>query len=503
MPNYVIGVDNGGTFIKAAIYDESGQMVGLAKEPGQVINNSPGLVERDQQLLWDANCACIKNAIQNSGIDPKNILALGFAGQGKGVYMLGERGEIIRNALTSSDTRSWRYVERWEKDGTAEKVFGMTFQKVSESQPVSILAWMKDHEPETYRKIRWVLSMKDYLVYRMTGEVVSDYCNQSGSNYINLATNEYDPEILRLLGIPEISRALPPLMNAADVCGLVTPEAAEATGCVPGTKIITGMFDVDATAIASGLVDEDRLCVIAGTHGVNVYLAREPVKNKTIMLNSLYCIPGYYLIEEGASTSAGILEWVLKILYNAELRQTSTGCNNLYAELNETVSRIEPENCDVLFLPFLNGSRDNVLAKGVWLGMSAADGRDQFLRSVYEGVVFAHRNLVDRLLLNRKKPKAIRLSGGAANSDVWVQIFADALNIPIEIVDGKELGTRGVAIAAAIASGLYQDFSSAVAKNTNVRKTVQPRPDKVLVYDAKYRRFTAAMQQMDPLWTKP
>lgn len=175
--------------------------------------------------------------------------------------MVDANGACFRHAITSSDTRSWKYVERWRQDGTADKVFAKTFQAVSEGQPVSILAWMKDNEPENYRRCRWVFSMKDFFVYRMTGEPVADYCNQSGNNYINLAVNRYDPEILSLLGIAEIENKLPPLWNAADVCGCVTAEAAALCGLAPNTKVVAGMFDVGATAVASGLVDSEKLCI--------------------------------------------------------------------------------------------------------------------------------------------------------------------------------------------------------------------------------------------------
>ena len=501
MRQFVIGVDNGGTFIKAAIYDDAGRQVGLAREPGSVINDVPGQVERDQEQLWCANCVCIRNAIRESGINPTSIQSIGFAGQGKGVYMVDADGQTFRNAITSSDARSWRYVERWKKDGTADKVFSKTFQVVSEGQPVSILAWMRSNELEVYNRIRWVFSMKDFLVYRMTGEAVADYCNQSGSNYLNLAANAYDPDILSLFGIPEVGSKLPPMRNAAEICGVVSETAALATGLAPGTKVVTGMFDVGATAVAAGLINEDRLCIITGTHGVNVYIAPQPVKNGSIMHNSLYCVPGYYLIEEGLSTSAGTLEWVVQIMYKEDLRRAEASGSSLYPELDAIVAGIEPEANGVVFLPFINGSRDNVFGKGAWLGMSAADGRERMLAAVYEGVALAHRLQVERLLTNRLRPEAIRMAGGAVNSDVWVQIFADVLNMPIETIEGKELGACGAAMAAGIAAGFYHDFAEAVSRLAKVKRTVLPRPAKVGVYETKFRKFAESMRLTDPIWS--
>jgi L-xylulokinase len=502
MSEYIIGVDNGGTFIKAVLYDREGRQIALAKEPGEIFNPQPGAVELSMERLWEINCTCIRRVISESGVEPARIGCIGFAGQGKGVYPIDAAGKPFRNAITSSDNRSWRQVEKWTKDGTAEKIFHLTCQGIYTSHPVSILAWLKETEPENYRKIRWIFSMKDYLIYRLTGEIVTDYCNQSGGGFVNLNTGIYDLEILKLLGIPELSDKLPSLKNPADICGLVTEKAAKETGCKAGTKVIAGMFDVDASAIALGLVSPDELCLITGTCGVNAYVSEEPVKNKTVMLNSMYCIPGYYFIEEGSNTSAGNLEWVIKMLYSGENRMAQKKGVNLYVKLDEAAARMEPEKSDIVFLPFLNGSEDSSQSRGVWLGMSAGHTREHLLRAVYEGVVFSHRIHIDKLLKNRPHPAAIRLAGGAAHSDFWVQIFADVLQIPIELVSGRELGTQGVAMAAGIAMGYFKDYKDVVEKWVKIKKAFTPRPEKKEIYEKNYRRFKSTVEHVHGLWTQ-
>jgi L-xylulokinase len=500
MGEYIIGVDNGGTFIKAALYDCDGKQIALVKEPGEIINPQPGFVELNLERLWQINCTCIREVIKKSGVDPAEISCIGFAGQGKGVYAVDSEGKVFRNAITSSDTRSWRYVENWIKDGTADKVFNLSCQGIFTSHPVSILAWLKDNELENYKKIRWLFSMKDYLIYRLTGEIVADYCNQSGGNFVNLNTGVYDPEILKLLGIPEIFDKLPPLKNPSDICGQVTEEAAKETGCKPGARVIVGMFDVDASAIALGLVSPNEFCIITGTCGINAYISEAPIMNKTVMMNSIYCISGYYFIEEGASTSAGNLEWAIKILYSEESKIAKKEGVNLYSRLDETVAKIEPEESDIVFLPFLNGSDDSSQSKGVWLGMSTVHTKEDMLRAVYEGVVFAHRIHFDKLLKNRPCPAAIRLAGGAVHSDVWVQMFADVFQVPIELVSGGERGTQGVAMAASIAMGYHKDYQAVVAKWIKVKKTFTPRVEKKEIYEKKYRKFKAAIGQVHELW---
>ena len=122
---------------------------------------------------------------------------------------------------------------------------------------------------------------------------------------MNLNTGKYEPKILEMLGIFEIAVKLPPIMNSAEVCGNVTKEAASKLGCIEGTDVIVGMFDVDTSGIAMGLVTESELGMITGTCSINAYVAKEPVKDRSVSMNSYYCIPDYYFIEEGSNISAG------------------------------------------------------------------------------------------------------------------------------------------------------------------------------------------------------
>lgn len=164
------------------------------------------------------------------------------------------------------------------------------------------------------------------------------------------------------------------------------------------------------------------------------------------------------------------------------------------------MEQIEPENNQLIFLPFLNGSNVAPLAKGSFVGLTAYHGKEHMLRAVYEGVVFSHYTHVRKLLLNREKPKAVQLSGGAANSDVWVQIFADVLQIPVEVMEDKELGAMGAAITAGIAAGVYQDYGEAIKRTVRIKKTVYPRSEYAEIYEQKYRQYQKVIEALDSVW---
>ncbi len=497
---YLMGIDNGGTFSKAAIFDENGHQISVASVPTVTITPKPGYTERDMEELWQVNTQAVKEAIEKSGINPADIAGVSFSGHGKGLYLVGKDGKPSYNGIISTDARAWAYVKKWKEDGTAKKVYEKTYQDILACQPVSLLAWLKDNCPEVIENAKYVFAVKDYVRYRMTGEAYAEMSDFSGGNLVNLETGEYDRELMELFGIGEVYEMLPPLKNAAEACGYVTKEASELTLLPEGTPVSAGMFDVNACGIASGLSDGDKMCMIAGTWSINEFIAKEPVLNGTVALNSMFCIPGYYLVEESSPTSAGNMEWFIRNLMNYEKADAKANGGSVYDITNEWVASIEPQDNNIIFLPFLNGSNEDALAKGTFIGLTAYHSKKHMLRAVYEGIVFSHLTHVKKLLRNREVPESIRLSGGAANSDVWVQIFADALQIPIDVIEDKELGAQGAAIAAGIAAGIYKDYNDGIEKTVTITKTVQPRPEYKGIYEKKYQTYRRVIKGLSGVW---
>ena len=497
---YLMGIDNGGTFSKAAIFDEEGHQIAVASEPTVTITPKPGYTERDMDELWQVNAKAIRDAIKKSGIDPKDIAGVSFSGHGKGLYLVGKDGKPSYNGIISTDARAWAYPKKWKEDGTAKKVYEKTYQDILACQPVSLLAWLKDNQPEVLANTKYVFAVKDYVRYCMTGEAYAEMSDFSGGNLVNLVTGTYDRDLMELFGIGEVFDCLPPLKNAADICGYVTKEASELTLLPEGTPVSAGMFDVNACGIASGLSNEDKMCMIAGTWSINEFIAKEPVLNGTVALNSMFCIPGYYLIEESSPTSAGNMEWFIRNLMNFEKDNAKENGSSVYEITNAWVESIEPQDNNIIFLPFLNGSNEDALAKGTFIGLTAYHSKKHMLRAVYEGIVFSHLTHVNKLLRNREVPESICLSGGAANSDVWVQIFADTLQIPIDVIEDKEMGAQGAAIAAGIAAGIYRDYNDGIEKTVKISKRVQPRPEYKEIYEKKYQTYRRVIEGLSGVW---
>ena len=185
------------------------------------------------------------------------------------------------------------YPEKWNKDGTADRVFEKTYQKILACQPVSLLCWLKDNKSEVMSNIKWIFEAKDYIRFKLTGQALAEVTDYSGSNMMNIRDVCFDRELLGEYGLEDLFDALPPLKNSTDFCGGVSKRASEVTGLKEGTPLAGGMFDIDACAIAMDITNEDNICVIAGTWSINEYISRQPVLDKSVMMNSLYCIPGY------------------------------------------------------------------------------------------------------------------------------------------------------------------------------------------------------------------
>lgn len=497
---YLIGIDNGGTFSKAAVFDEDGNQIAVDSVGTVTLTPKPGYTERDMEQLWQVNAKAVQGAIKKSGIDPAQIAGVSFSGHGKGLYLVDGDGKPAYNGILSTDSRAWEYIEKWYKDGTNKKVYPKTFQEILVMQPVALLAWLKDHDPEVIGKTKYVFAVKDYIRYKMTGEAYAEYTDFTGANLVNLNTGEYDRELLELFGIEEVFEKLPPLRYSNEVCGYVTKEASRATGLPEGIPVAAGMFDVDACGIASGLADEDQMCMIAGTWSINEFIAKKPVTNGTVSLNSMFCIPGYFLVEESSPTSAGNMEWFIRNMMEYEGREAKEEGRSIYDVTNEWVRSIEPQDSGLIFLPFLNGSNEDPLAKGTFVGMTAYHTKRHMLRAVYEGIVFSHLTHVKKLLANHGTPERIRLSGGAANSRVWVQIFADALQIPVETVSEKELGALGAAMAAGIAAGVYPDYQEAIRRTVKITERIMPRPEYKEIYEQKYAAYRGVIEGLGKAW---
>jgi L-xylulokinase len=506
MRQYFLGLDNGGTVAKAAIFDGAGTEIGVASANVPFHTPQPGFAERDMLGMWKSNCDIIREVLRQTGTDPSSIAGVGCTGHGKGLYLWGKDHSPAYQGIVSTDTRAWEYPLRWQNDGTASRVFSKTFQKILACQPVSLLAWFRDHNPDVLKKVRWVFEAKDYIRFMLTGEAGAEITDYSGSGLMNIRDRCFDRELLNEYGLGDFFDALPPPLRSTDMAGKISAKAAETTGLIEGTPVAGGMFDIDACAIASGIVDPGNICVVAGTWSINEYVSPQPVIDGSVMMNSLFCLPEYYLIEESSPTSAGNYEWFLNCFLEKETFKAKADSASVYEEAEQMASAILPNQCDLVFLPFLFGSNYNPEARASFVGFSVTHTKAHMIRAVLEGIAFSHKTHLEKLLTqfrkNRTDDPVIRLSGGATKSKLWTQIMADIFGLPIETVTVSEPGALGAAMSAAVASGYYQDAREAVRHMVHLTDQLSPNLENVRIYERKYLLYQDIAASLDHVWSE-
>lgn len=497
--SYLIGLDNGGTSTKAAIFDLEGNEIATAGKQTKVITPRPGYMERDMEELWTANCDCVKTVLKKAGIDGASVIGIAVCGHGKGLYPWGKDGKPAYHGIISTDNRAWKYPKKWYEDGTYKELHDRLCQELMACQQVSLLAWLKDHHREVYDNIRYVFSVKDYVRFRLTGEAYCEATDISGSGLMDVKHAEFDQGMLERLGIGEVYHKLAPLKYSCDLCGTICREASRLTGLPAGTPVAGGMFDIDACAVAADITSPKEMVTIAGTWSINEFISKTPIMDGNVAMNSLFAIPGYYLAEECSATSSGNLDWYLANCFDQE--SVPKG-QDIYSYANQLVEDIKPEECNVYYLPFLYGSNAHPLGKAAFIGLTTYHNKAHMLRAVYEGVAFSHRRHIDNLLASRTPPEAIRMAGGPVKSKAWVQMFADVLGYPIETVEADEMGALGCAMAAAVAAGIYRDYKEAAKHMVHISQRIKPIQERSIIYQKKYETYLAVSNALDTVWER-
>lgn len=486
MQRYLLGIDNGLTSTKAAVYDLKGGLKGTCSQPTQIVSGRSGTSEIDMREQWATTRSVIRRVVEETVGSPAEIAAIGLSGHGNGLYLLDKAGGPLRRAFTSMDHRAMSTVQAIEPQAK-EELERLSLQDIWDAQPGMLLRWLKANEPAVYERTGTVLFCKDWIRYCLTGQVHTDYTDVSASGLFNNSRRSYDRAILELLGIPEVEDALPEAIPSGQVAGQLTPNAAEACGLLPGVPVVGGLFDVDANPLGAGLVREGRFCVIAGTWNINVALSRSPITPKHIRQCIIYGDESFYACVDSSATSASNLEWFLQHVLDGR-------CS--YAGFEDVIGRYSPQDTDLLFMPFVHSGLRNDNPGATFCGLRSAHGKDDMLRAVAEGIAFAHRYHIDNLIQEGLAGDSVLLTGGASRNKAWCQVFADILQRSTTVPDSRETGALGACIAAGIGIGAFSSVEQAVDAMVRTKETYQPDPTAAGAYGEKYERFLEMLDWM-------
>ncbi|CAN7249709.1 FGGY-family carbohydrate kinase [Aminobacter sp. LjRoot7] len=496
MGKYILGLDAGNTVIKAIIFDASGRELALAARDGRSCMPKPGHVERDLNELWRNAVDVIGQCIDLAGIDAGDIVAIGCAGHGNGLYALDRDGAPLIG-IQSLDTRAIGIVDEWAEQNVGDRTYVHCLQKPWAAQTPTLLAWIKRHAPELFSRIGTVFLCKDFVVNRLTGARSTDTSDMSGCGLLQLPGRRYDQDLLAAYGLGECMDLLPPVLESAEIAGNITPEVAALTGLRAGTPVVAGLFDVVASAVGSGVTRTGAASIIAGTWSINQVITDEPIRDPSIFMLSTFD-PRRYLAIESSATSAANLEWIVREF----LEHGHDGDASPFELCSELVASVDPDGDIPIYHPFLYGSQQNGHARAGFYGVAGWHTRAHMLRALFEGVAFEHKRHVETLRKAGAVFDEVTLSGGGSRSAVWPQIFADVLGVPVTVARSRETGALGAAIAAGTGVGLFADYSEGAAAMTSAARHYTPNGAIAPVYSRRYRLYGEINQAMTPIWQR-
>ncbi len=491
----LLGVDAGQTVTKACVFDREGRELGAGSARVRVHSPRPGWVERDLDEVWAATVAAIGAALTAAGVSGARIGAVGIVGHNDGLYLLDEARRPVRPAVTAMDTRAHDVLRDWRAGPAWTRALELTGQVPYAGSPSTLLAWFARHDPRVLDRTRWVLFCKDWLRYRLTGAIATDP-SEASCAFTSVRTQDYAPQALDLYGLGELgglglADRLPPLLPSAAVAGEVTADGAAATGLVAGTPVVTGAHDVDGTAVGLGAVEPGLLSLVAGTFSINQVVSDDVVVDERWQART-FVEPGRWLAMSTSASSATNLDW-WRTAFGVP------GTDEGYAELEREAAGALSGPSQLVYHPFLYGSPYGETASAAFLGVRGWHTRGDLVRGLLEGVVLGHRVHVDALRERFELAGVARLSGGAARSAVWSQMFADALDLEIEVAAGTEQGARGAALLAALGVGWYSSLTE-TAQTVRIVRRHLPDPARRAVLADAYERFVAVAQALRPWW---
>lgn len=498
---YMLGIDIGTSLIKTVIFDLTGAEVGTDSQTVQIDGPQPGWTQQDMQAVWQEAAATIQGAITQAGVDPAQIAVVGPTGQGDGAWMIDRNGNPVGPAPLWNDGRATDVITRWEKDGILANLFTKGGTVLWPGAQAPILAWLRENEPETFNNIATVFCCKDWLKFKLTGQICTDESDGS-IPFMSMTTRQYDDDQLALLHMADLKDKLPPVRLSHKIIGHVTDAAAAETGLAAGTPVVSGLLDVAANAVGIGAINGGQSFTLLGTTALNAIVLDHPALDPAdVGATVCHGLPGRWLRVLGAMAGTPNLDWYLANM--GEIFQTEADQQqvDVFSLLERAVSETPVGAGGVIFHPYLQGERApflNPAARAGFFGVSADTTRRHLVRAVYEGVAFSIRDCFESIGANVQE---VMLAGGGANSPAWCQMLADVTGCKMVVPAGTQFGTLGAALVGAVGVGLFESIDDAVARCVKTDRTYTPNPANRQKYNGLYQLYRNLIEPMAAFWT--
>jgi xylulokinase len=470
--------DIGTTALKTALISEAGRLLALAEVEYTPATPQANWMEEAPETYWEAGVTGARRVIAEVQLPPDAIRAIGLSSQGESFLAVDAAGRPLTPVIVWLDGRARDVAERWQTRWlTRERFRAITgYPWIPHELTAFKIGWLAEHQPQAHRAARF-LCLPDYMIFRLTGEIATDFNIAQMGGLLEVDAGEWSPEILEAAGISE--RQLPPIHAPGTVVGALNASAAEALGLPTGVPVCTGCNDQLAGAIGAGNVRSGVVSETTGTALAVVAATPERVRDANFFVGR-HAVPGLWYAMPYAAVSAIVLTWFRDLC----------GAGS-FDELLAGVEDVPPGSDGLTVLPHFSGTPDAPDARGAILGLTLGHGRSEIARAIMESCACLLRELLEPLVQRGSAVDSVRSLGGAARSDLWLQMKADMLQTPVERPACTEAASLGAAMLAATGTGQFASLAEASDAWYAPARSFDPDPELAAVYDDIFGRYAA------------
>lgn len=483
---YLLGVDFGGSSSKATLLGEDGHVHATASCEYPTYYPHNGWAEQDPEDSYSALVTNIRQILRETGIKPDDIAALALDAATHTAVLLDAQDRLVRRSIFWTDTRASEQASRL-KAAYGETIIQLCYNSVSSLWTLPQLVWLRENEPDSIRKTRKLMAVKDYVRYRLTGDYVTDHIEAMGFLLLDVKRNEWSPFLCGLAGIdPSI---MPPIVDPSTRLSPLTKKAQQDTGLSASTIVIAGATDTVMEVFAAGAVQPGQATVKLATAGRICPITDHEVVDPRLVTYR-HVVNGLWYPGTATKSCAASNRWY---------RDTFGGS---YAEMSGAAAGIS-RGCEGLFFhPYLQGEITPYLddkLRASFIGAAGYHTRAHFNRAVLEGVAYSMKDCYETLCGMDINPGEATVIGGGAKSELWRQILADTLNIPLKTVENVD-SSLGSAMLAGVASGIFEDHNDAVKKCVRITGITKPDVEGAAFYNEQFKLYKRIQAALAPIY---
>ena len=482
-----IGVDLGTSAVKLLLMTASGHIEKIVSREYPIYFPHPGWSEQKPEDWWEATTSGLKELL--SDCDKSQVAGISFGGQMHGLVILDKDDNVIRPALLWNDGRTYEECDYLNdvigKDKLSEYTANISFTGFTAPK----ILWVKNKEPENFARIAKIMLPKDYIAYKLTGLHCTDVSDASGMLLFDVKNRCWSEEMCHICGITRDQLAN--IYESYEPVGTVLPEIADQLEIPHSVVVAAGAGDNAAAAVGTGTVGDGMCNISLGTSGTIFISSAKFGVDKNNALHAFAHADGHYHLMGCMLSAASCNKWWME-----EIIGTKD-----YAKEQEDIARLGDNH--VYFLPYLMGERsphNNPDARGTFIGMTMDTTRSDMTQAVLEGVAFALRDSLEvarSLGINIERTK---ICGGGAKSPLWRRMIANIMNLKVDLIESEEGPALGGAMLAAVACGEYASVEDAAAAIVKVTGSLEPEPELVASYEARYQQFKQIYPAVKPVF---